>query len=77
MSDHDPEAPIFLKWFYPDATERHIFVRSDWVMNFLFEHLPHEDAVRVWTKMCYQRIRVEEGEEAADEFLEAFGVTEH
>lgn len=77
MKDDEIPAPVFLKWFYPDAGERHIFVRSDWIMDVLFEHLAHEDAVRVWTKMCAARIRTEEGEEAAQEFLDAFGVTEH
>lgn len=77
MSEQDPSVPVFLKWSYPDGGERHIFVRSDWIMDNLFEHLPHEDAIRVWTKMCAARIRSEEGDEAAEEFLSTFGVTEH
>lgn len=77
MSGEDFEVPIFLKWSYPEEADFHIFMRSDWVMGFLFDHIPQEDAMRVWTKMCYHRICIEEGEEAAQEFLDAFGVKEH
>jgi hypothetical protein len=69
--------PIFLRWIAPDSEERHIFIRSDWIMDQLFETMPFEDAQRAWAKMWAIRIRFEEGDEAADEFLEAFGVTEH
>lgn len=75
-SEDSSDPPVFLRW-QPSAEETHFFVRTDWVMNFLFETLPREDAVRTWTKMHAQRILAEHGQEAADEFLSAFGVTEH
>lgn len=76
-SEHGAEPPVFLRWQAPSDEETHFFVRTDWVMDFLFEHLPQEDAIRTWTKMHAQRIRAEQGREAAEQFLEAFGIAEH
>ena len=78
MASNDPGTPVFLKWFYPASEgEHHVFVRSDWIMDFLFENLSHEDAMRTWTLMCASRILAEEGEDAAQEFLGVFGIPEH
>lgn len=77
MPASEEELPVFLRWECPSEGETHFFVRSDWVMEFLFDHLSKEDAVRTWTKMHAQRILAQQGEEAAEEFLTAFGVTEH
>ena len=71
------EPPVFLRWQGRAQGELHIFVRSDWVMSFLFDHLPHEDAVRTWTKMHAERIQADQGKEAAEEFLDTFGVGRH
>ena len=71
------EPPIFLKWQSKALAETHIFIRSDWVMDFLFEHLSWEDAQRTWTKMHAERVQADQGDEAAAEFLDAFGVSEH
>lgn len=76
-SDKGTEPPVFLRWTCPSQGETHFFVRSDWVMDFLFAHLPREDAIRTWTKMHAERLRADQGHEAAEEFLEAFGVAEH
>lgn len=76
-SDGSVEPPIFLRWQFPSQGEMHVFVRSDWVMNFLFEHLSREDAVRTWTKMHAERIHADQGKEAAEEFLKTFGIAEH
>jgi hypothetical protein len=76
--DPEDEVPIFLKWASADEEEEpHFFLRSDWVMEFLFDHLSREDALRTWTKMHAERIRAHDGETEAREFLEAFGVPEH
>ena len=76
-SSNELPAPVFLKWFSPDAKDAHVFVRSDWLMEFVFDHLPHEDAMRLWGKMCAERIRGEEGDDAAQDFLDAFGITDN
>lgn len=76
-NERNAEPPVFLRWQQPADEETHVFVRTDWVMEFLFDHLPHEDAVRTWTKMHAQRIVAEQGEEAAERFLDAFGIAEH
>jgi hypothetical protein len=69
--------PVFLRWQQSPEEETHFFVRTDWVMDFLFEHLPREDAIRTWTKMHAERILADQGQQAAEEFLATFGVTEH
>jgi len=76
MSEKEP--PVFIRWASSEEDDdQHIFIRSDWVMSMLLETIPFEDAHRAWTIMCAVRIEVEEGEQAAKDFLEAFGVTEH
>lgn len=77
MASSNAEPPVFLRWECPLQGDTHFFVRSDWVMEFLFSHLSREDAVRTWTKMHAQRILADQGKEAADEFLDHFGVAEH
>lgn len=74
--DAPAEPPVFVQWEDP-AGETHYFVRSDWVMDFLFAHLAREDAVRTWSKMHAERVRASEGSVAADEFLDVFGILEH
>jgi len=76
MSETD-EVPFMLKYTDQESEVEHVFVRTDWLAHFLFDHLPYEDAVRAWTKMHAVRIRAEEGEEAAQAFLDAFGILEH
>lgn len=76
-SDGSTEPPVFLKWQSKKLGETHIFVRSDWIMDFLFQHLPREDAVRTWTKIRAEHLQADQGKEAAEEFLETFGITEH
>lgn len=79
MSSEQEEPPVFLKWAASteEGGEDHVFIRSDWIMENLFLTIPSEDALRAWTLMCAHRIRTEEGEEEAREFLEACGVKEH
>lgn len=74
---YEEDLPTFLKWECPVRNETHIFMRSDWVMDFLFRHLPKEDALRTWSKMHVQKVLAEQGEEAAKEFLDALGPLEH
>lgn len=76
MSRTDNEdVPVFLK--YAVSGEEHVFVRSDWIMEFLYRHLSDEDGHRVSTKLHAERLLAEQGHEAAKNFLAMFGVAEH
>lgn len=69
------DVPVFLK--QTRSGEEHVFVRSDWIIQFLCEHLAPLDARRVSTMMHASRVLSERGPDAAKEFLAAFGVPEH
>ena len=82
LNDDDSPIPTFLRFTFTDedtgqVTDTQVYFRSDFVMDFLFNHLPFEDAQRVWSKMVALRMEQEDGAEVAQDFLDAFGVDEH